>query len=220
MVRLTDGLINTMDYKRIYNNLIKRARERVLPDAVFFEKHHIIPRCMGGTDSAENICKLTLKEHFFAHLLLVKLYPKSYKLQAALWNMCHVDPRTSLVSRYKPSSRLYKQIRSDYMLLFRGQNHPLYGRKQKETHIKKAKEAKYKKVYQYTKDGLFIKEWSSAKEIEESLKIASSNISMVCTGKKACLTIAGFRWSYQFKEKLEPLERKRRTRSNLLLKYK
>lgn len=61
-----------MNYEKIYNALIERARHRILDEYV--EKHHIVPRCMGGIDDKENIVKLTPEEHFVAHQLLVKIY--------------------------------------------------------------------------------------------------------------------------------------------------
>jgi NUMOD3 motif len=60
-----------MNYQKIYNNLISRANSRIVEDYV--EKHHIIPRCLGGTDSKENIVNLYPEEHYLAHLLLCKL---------------------------------------------------------------------------------------------------------------------------------------------------
>jgi len=42
----------------------------------YFEKHHIIPKCMGGSDSPDNIVALTAREHFVAHQLLVKINPQ------------------------------------------------------------------------------------------------------------------------------------------------
>ena len=64
-----------MDYKRIYDALIDRAKNRLLEG--YSESHHIIPKCMGGTDDSENLCNLTAEEHFVAHQLLVKIYPKN-----------------------------------------------------------------------------------------------------------------------------------------------
>lgn len=62
-----------MNYKRIYDQLIERARNRVLSS--YKERHHIVPRCMGGTDEISNLVDLTAEEHFVAHQLLVKIYP-------------------------------------------------------------------------------------------------------------------------------------------------
>lgn len=51
------------------------------------ELHHVVPRCMGGGDEPNNIVALTPEEHFFAHVLLVKLYPTNQKLIFALNRM-------------------------------------------------------------------------------------------------------------------------------------
>lgn len=62
-----------MDYQKHYDRLIERAKHRTLEG--YKEKHHIIPRCMGGDDSPENIVELTGSEHFVAHQLLAKMHP-------------------------------------------------------------------------------------------------------------------------------------------------
>lgn len=38
----------------------------------YTEKHHIIPRSIGGKDTKENLVVLTAREHYIAHLLLTK----------------------------------------------------------------------------------------------------------------------------------------------------
>lgn len=40
------------------------------------ERHHIIPKCMGGGDSKDNLVELTPREHFIAHILLARIYPQ------------------------------------------------------------------------------------------------------------------------------------------------
>ncbi len=54
-----------------YTRLVDRARGRMLVEG--YEKHHVIPKCMGGTDDPENIVKLTLREHFICHKLLIRM---------------------------------------------------------------------------------------------------------------------------------------------------
>lgn len=76
-----------MNYAKIYENIIKRARVRVL-DPQYVEEHHIIAKCLGGTDNSSNLVKLTPEEHFICHLLLVKLYPNQPKLVYAANMMC------------------------------------------------------------------------------------------------------------------------------------
>lgn len=56
-----------------YNKLIEKARNRVTPNE-YYEKHHIHPRSLGGSDNADNIVNLTLREHFVAHLLLFRIH--------------------------------------------------------------------------------------------------------------------------------------------------
>lgn len=70
-----------MNYQPIYNNLIDRAAHRISEGYV--EKHHIVPRCLGGSDASANIASLTPEEHFLAHQLLVKLYPTNVHLANA-----------------------------------------------------------------------------------------------------------------------------------------
>ena len=67
-----------MNYQKHYDTLINRAKNRLLEG--YSERHHIIPRCMGGTDEQDNLATLTAEEHYVAHQLLVKIYPDNYKL--------------------------------------------------------------------------------------------------------------------------------------------
>lgn len=63
-----------MDYARIYCEFIadRRAKEGALEG--YTERHHILPRCLGGSDEAQNLINLTPEDHFFAHLLLAKAH--------------------------------------------------------------------------------------------------------------------------------------------------
>ncbi len=76
-----------MDYSRIYHQLIQRASTRT-EIAGYVEKHHVIPRCRGGSNDSSNIVVLTPEEHFVAHQLLVKMYPNDYKIALAARMMC------------------------------------------------------------------------------------------------------------------------------------
>lgn len=67
-----------MNYKKIYDNLIDRGKRRTSSE--YFESHHIIPKCVGGTDEVENLVKLTPEEHYVAHQLLSKIYKHNPKL--------------------------------------------------------------------------------------------------------------------------------------------
>jgi hypothetical protein len=69
-----------MNYKRIYDNLIERAKNRITNGQTYYERHHIIPKCMNGTDDEDNLVDLLPEEHYISHLLLVKIYPDESKL--------------------------------------------------------------------------------------------------------------------------------------------
>ncbi len=43
-----------MDYRKHYENLIKTRINRKLQPDVYYEKHHIIPKCWGGSNRKEN----------------------------------------------------------------------------------------------------------------------------------------------------------------------
>lgn len=64
-----------MNYFRIYDQLIERAKTRDETTLAHIERHHIVPKCIGGTDDPENLVALTLEEHFVAHQLLTKMFP-------------------------------------------------------------------------------------------------------------------------------------------------
>lgn len=76
-----------MDYKSIYDRLISKAKNRIPNPQDYYEKHHIVPRSIGGDDTDDNIVKLTYKEHYVAHKLLVEIYPNNKSLVTALWLM-------------------------------------------------------------------------------------------------------------------------------------
>lgn len=68
-----------MNYQKIYDSLCKRGqtneRYQMLKDSgTYYETHHIVPRCFGGSDDPSNLTKLTAREHFLCHWLLYKIF--------------------------------------------------------------------------------------------------------------------------------------------------
>jgi uncharacterized lipoprotein YmbA len=70
-----------------YDWLISRAINRTTPE--YTERHHIVPRSLGGTNERGNIVRLTYREHFLAHWLLVMLTTgaEQKKMRHALYRM-------------------------------------------------------------------------------------------------------------------------------------
>ena len=82
-----------MDYQKVYNALISKRKEFPLKKTkkLYTELHHIVPRCLGGTDNHENLVRLTAREHFVAHRLLAKMYPEQTGLSKAVFALCSVN---------------------------------------------------------------------------------------------------------------------------------
>jgi hypothetical protein len=98
-----------MNYQRIHDAIIDRARTRTLQG--YREKHHVIPRCMGGSDAPSNLIELTAREHFIVHKLLVQIYPDVYKLVYAYWMMSRNVSNSKYEREYKVSNRDYERAR-------------------------------------------------------------------------------------------------------------
>ena len=74
-----------MNYMKIYNNIIKNAKSknRSKGNGEYFEKHHIIPKCQGGTNNPNNLVLLTAREHYICHKLLQMANPHDRDLAYA-----------------------------------------------------------------------------------------------------------------------------------------
>lgn len=131
-----------MNYNRIYQCIIEKAKTRKLEGYV--EKHHIIPKCIGGPDKIENIVELTAREHFLCHWLLHEIYPDNHKLAYAFSKMCHT--KSSSAKNYVPSSRVVEYARKEMAKLNTGENNPFYNKKHSKEVIDriKAKLANFK----------------------------------------------------------------------------
>ncbi len=62
-----------MNYNKIYYSIIENRKKN--PYNGYTEKHHILPKSLGGNDNEENLVNLSAREHFICHLLLTKMYP-------------------------------------------------------------------------------------------------------------------------------------------------
>ena len=102
-----------MNYQRIYDQLIDRAKNelRIKSKDVYYEKHHIIPRCMGGTDDKSNLVLLTGREHFIAHKLLCEIYPNISNLKYAVWCFANKMKSNNQERHYMITSREYERLK-------------------------------------------------------------------------------------------------------------
>ena len=102
-----------MDYLKHYNLLIE-SRKNLVREG-YIEKHHIVPKCYGGTDSPDNIIELTAREHFIAHWLLWRANRDSKS--ASMFNaMCRYNKEQR---RYR-SSRGYQEAKETISITRKG----------------------------------------------------------------------------------------------------
>jgi hypothetical protein len=145
-----------MNYLAIYNRLIDRGKDRNTED--FTEIHHIIPRCMGGNDSSENLVRLTPEEHYVAHQLLVKIYPDNYGLAKA----------AMMMTVQRTNNKVYGWIRRRHALAMSksqsGTGNSQYGTRW--IHNVDLKESKKISVNEYIPEG-----WSEGRVINFNKKL-------------------------------------------------
>ncbi len=110
-----------MNYQRHYDALILKAQNRSKPEG-YTEKHHIVPRSLGGSNDANNLVVLTAREHCVAHLLLAKIHG------GGMWHAASM-----MLSFHKiKSSRIYAMVREAHAIevskLMSGENNFWFGR--------------------------------------------------------------------------------------------
>lgn len=96
--------MKTNKYQKWYDQLVERARTRTLTGYV--EKHHVLPRSLGGTNDPDNIVKLTAREHLIAHMLLPRFVSNPVPMWQALWAMV-------AMGEVKANSKLYEQAKKE-----------------------------------------------------------------------------------------------------------
>ena len=209
-----------MTYQKFISNIILN-RGRELPSYVYSERHHIIPRCMGGNDEYENLIDLYPHEHFEAHRLLAIENPNEYKLAFAFHMMSCVKSRYTN-ERYQCTEEEYeiaKLARSMAMKSLPPEKSPHYGhlhsdetkskisKSKKSNPIKywegkhlpqdmrdKISKAKRKPVGQYSLDGSFICEYESMMDANKKTSIDINGISRCC--RNVIKTSGGYIWKY------------------------
>jgi hypothetical protein len=108
-----------MNHQKIYESIIKNAKnqKRVRltkndENYVYYENHHIIPRCLGGEDVEDNLVLLTAREHFICHKLLTYIYKGNRKIVCAFHLMTFMNKRKyGITSRdYAYAIELFRNI--------------------------------------------------------------------------------------------------------------
>lgn len=109
-----------MNYLKTYCNLIRKAKNRNIPEG-YTENHHIFPVSIYGKNN--KIVVLTGREHYIAHALLEKALIKRYgandnkskKMTIAFWYMNNQNTKNEYFNSY-----LYEASRERYIDSQRG----------------------------------------------------------------------------------------------------
>lgn len=134
-------------YTSTYSSIVNKAKNenRKKHNGVYYESHHIIPKCLGGTNDRTNLVLLTAREHFICHLLLTKMVTgqAQIKMNIAMTNFL----RTSKTHNrdYNVTSRFYKYIREKCAKAQSGSRNPMYGK----THSEETRRKMSEKVRAY-----------------------------------------------------------------------
>jgi hypothetical protein len=89
-------------YLHWYNALVNKALNRPKPEE-YTEKHHVIPKSLGGSNGKANMVVLTSREHFIAHAFLTRCLrgESKAKMLFALHSLLYFKP-PNIHFRYFP----------------------------------------------------------------------------------------------------------------------
>jgi len=130
-----------MNYQRIYDKLIFRAICRQdSPSKLtgYTEKHHVVPKSMGGSNKKVNLVALTPREHYIAHHLLYKIHRNS-SMAHAWFMMCTM--KSDNQERYDVKSWQYESARKAHSERLIGKKSWNKGKNHSEEHKLKLKKA-------------------------------------------------------------------------------
>jgi hypothetical protein len=160
-----------MNHQRIYDAIIEKARsenrkklKKTDINYIYYENHHIIPRCLNGNEEKNNKVLLTAKEHFVCHKLLTYIYKGNRKIACAY----HYMTFNKKYNKIYKSARDYSYAKEIFILTIdtKKENNGMYGRSVYDIWVEK-----------------FGKEIADIKNLEKNQKISKSNKGHIVTKK-------------------------------------
>jgi len=172
-----------MDYLKHYWKLIETRRG--LQRSGYLESHHIVPKSvydsgllptesLDHVNDPRNLIELSGREHFVAHWLLHRAFPKSRNLAAGFFAMANLPGSTK--KRFIPSSRAVAEAREAYSV------------------------AQGKAVARYSLDGQLLEIHDSTNEAAAQFDTNVHNISAATNPTNGVNNVAGFLWRRFTKE--------------------
>lgn len=137
------------EYLKEYVILIELSKYRGINKKVltgYYEKHHIIPKCVGGEDKPNNYVLLTYREHIKAHYLLTKIYPENEKIAYAYFRTCNSSGGSKEEILNFSSYELFEDelicLENSKRLISISTSKRFLGKKKSDDHRKKISESK------------------------------------------------------------------------------
>lgn len=195
-----------LTYKEFIDNIIA-TRGRHGCGEEYHERHHIVPRCLGGEDKEENYIDLFGREHFEAHRLLALENPKNKKLQLAWWIISSMRNQKE-IGRYICTPEEYEEARKAHSLAVSGEGNPMYGKKHSnETKQKISVSAMGRENISRRRPVFCIelgKFFWGAKAVQAELGIRQCCVTDCCRGRQH--TAGGYHWRYATEEEVKTIE--------------
>lgn len=191
-----------MTYKEFIDNILE-TRGRFGCEG-YKERHHIIPKCMGGTNDETNLIDLYAREHFDAHKMLAEENPDNKKLFYAYWRMCVTKKgdictadeyevakeRCARMSSQLHKGRKWSTLRRKTLSEKRkGSGNPMYGKRLSEEHkMKLITSRKGAKQTEETKQKIREAHIGKTHSDESKKKVSIANMGRPCSkeAKIAC----------------------------------
>jgi hypothetical protein len=98
-------------YTSIYYQIIENARNKSILTDDYKERHHVVPKSLGGSNDPSNLVELTAREHFICHRLLVKMTTGDNKRKMAWAVRRMLTGINNYHKRHLPNSKKYEHIR-------------------------------------------------------------------------------------------------------------
>ena len=118
IVRNGKKIMQDTTYKEFIQNILN-TRGRFACGDEYHERHHVIPKCMNGTNDNDNLIDLFAREHFIAHKLLAKENPDNSKLVHAWSLMSRLNNHDE---KYQLVPEEYEEARKAYIALMKGKS--------------------------------------------------------------------------------------------------
>ena len=98
-----------------YIDRILSSRGNIKNQQEYQQRHHIIPRCVGGSNDADNLIWLYADQHFYAHYLLFIEHPDNDKLVYAFHAMSNFLNREDRnIISFDIQAQMFRQAREAY----------------------------------------------------------------------------------------------------------